>query len=347
MKVGIITVHKANNYGAFLQAFALQSYLQERGHQVWFIKHHVTKLFLYMCKEAVLSILQGRFLRIPFLIIQEGKMRQARKVLREKSKKQIADLDVVILGSDEIWNVRRKKICRYPILFGWGIPHHNKISYAPSVNSASIEDFGRNPKLVNALNELKTISVRDEHSKSIVAHITGKNVQVVLDPTALMSKEFYREHMKPVSVEKPFVLVYSYGRDMNDKDIITELIQYAHNRNLVLISVVGYLEWCDYNIGGSPFEVLAYFDAAEFVITDTFHGTMLSVIFEKDFIVTSVTSRKLEEVLRLFNVKERVISACDEISKVISTHINYDLVNRILYKKVQESKDFLDAALIE
>lgn len=123
--------------------------------------------------------------------------------------------------------------------------------------------------------------------------------------------------------------------------------EYAHSKNLILISALRYLEWCDYNIGESPFEVLAYFDAAEFIITDTFHGTMFSVIFEKDFLVTSVTSRKLDEILCLFHVKERVISACDEIGKMMSTHINYDLVNQILIKKVQESKDFLDTALIK
>ena len=345
MKIGIITVYKGSNYGAFLQAFALQNYLQESGNQVWFIRHFARTPFLAMCKKVIVSILRGEIYKISFLTTQENRMQKARKLLKEKHRKDINSLDVVILGSDEIWNIKRKKIYKYPFLFGKGIHHSNKISYAPSVNMSSIADFNRHPKMISALKELKTISVRDEYSKNIIMQITGKNVQLALDPTLLMSREFYRKHMQPINIKKPFILVYSYGTNKDNKDVITELVQYAHDKNLVLVSIMGYLKWCDYNIGASPFEVLSYFNEAEFIITDTFHGTVFSLIFEQDFIIPSVTSRKLDEILNLFNVKSRVISESDKIEKIISSHINYNLVNQILYEKVKESKIFLNDAL--
>ncbi len=345
MKIGIVTVYRGSNYGAFLQAFALQSYLQECGNDVWFIRHHARAPFLSGCKKVITSMLHGKFSEIPFWITQENKMRRARKRLKEISRKDIGNLDVIILGSDEIWNMKRKKIYKYPIFWGEGIRHENKISYAPSVNMASIEDFTKNPGQIKTLKELKQISVRDEYSKNIIEQVTDKDVQVVLDPTLLISREFYRKCMEPVRIENPFILVYSYGTNKIDRRIIANMVQYARDKNLMLVSVMGYADWCDYHIGASPFEVLTYFDKAEFIITDTFHGTLFSLIFEKDFIVPAITSRKLDEVLRLFHVKERVIQKPDEMEKIISEHIDYGLMHSVLGEKIKESTAFLDGVL--
>ena len=175
--------------------------------------------------------------------------------------------------------------------------------------------------------------------------VTGKDVQVVLDPTLLISREFYRKCMEPVRIENPFILVYSYGTNKIDRRIIANMVQYARDKNLMLVSVMGYADWCDYHIGASPFEVLTYFDKAEFIITDTFHGTLFSLIFEKDFIVPAITSRKLDEVLRLFHVKERVIQKPDEMEKIISEHIDYGLMHSVLGEKIKESTAFLDGVL--
>ncbi len=81
MKIGIVTVYRGSNYGAFLQAFALQSYLQECGNDVWFIRHHARAPFLSGCKKVITSMLHGKFSEIPFWITQENKMRRARKRL--------------------------------------------------------------------------------------------------------------------------------------------------------------------------------------------------------------------------------------------------------------------------
>lgn len=345
MKIGIVTVYKGSNYGAFLQAFALQSYLQKRGNEVWFIKHHARTPFLSVCKKVIVNMLHGKFFKIPFLVTQENKMRKARKLLKETNKKDIRNLDVIIFGSDEIWNIKRKKICKYPIFFGAGIHHDNKISYAPSVNMASIEDFNKSPRQIHALKELKRISVRDEYSKNIIGQVTGKDVQITLDPTLLMSGEFYRECMEPIKMEKPFILVYSYGTIKINEYVITKIVQYAHSKNLMLVSVMGHLDWCDYNIGVSPFEMLTYFNKAEFIITDTFHGAIFSLIFEKDFIVPAITSRKLDEVLRLFHIKERVVHEPDKIEKTILAHMDYGLIHFVLEEKIKESEDFLNGVL--
>ena len=180
MNICIVTIYNSPNYGAFLQAYVLYNVLKELGHEVTFLDTGARKQSKKIIKSTIKKIILFKFEKAYF---------ELKKYWVFKKNIQYCDLckndnsmnnqDIFVFGSDEIWNISRSEINKYPILFGVGIPDSYFVSYAPSINKTTLDEVLCNRNFLNALQRFDKISVRDKHSQKILNLIT--TVEYVAD----------------------------------------------------------------------------------------------------------------------------------------------------------------------
>lgn len=132
-----------------------------------------------------------------------------------------------------------------------------------------------------------------------------KKIERHLDPVFIYP--FKEEIIEPA--EKDYIIVYGYDERIHEDGIIEGVKRIAKKFNKKIISIGGYQRWCDENIAPSPFEVLGYFKNADFIVTDTFHGTVFSIKYQKKFatVVRSQNKQKLLDLLDFFGLKDRIV----------------------------------------
>ena len=344
MNIGIVTVYKNDNYGAFWQAYALKSFLEGRGHQVFFVKHNARNLNKNYIRNIIKATISGSIEkeRIKFLTINNIVFKNATRTFAECSVKDAHSFHLIILGSDEIWNVKRKKIYKYPVFSGLGFPN-TVVSYAPAVNRATPNDFLKHVAFQSSIQKLYAISVRDHYSKTVVEEITGRtDIVEATDPTLLMPISFYNKKIVPFQLDMPYILVYSYG-DHLLPDTVHELCTLATSKKLTLVSILSWFNWCNINKSVSPFEMLSLFQNATLIATDTFHGLMFSLLFQKQFLIISDGTPKLQNALRDFNIQERY--HLSDLETQLIQKIDYRHVNDSIESRRASSIVFLDRIL--
>lgn len=325
MDIRIITVFNSHNYGSYLQAKQLAAVLKNYGN-VDFLDTQTRNNFKLFIKKAKRVVKTSKsisdVIRGPIFEFKEW--RQIKKCWGMlPSSSEMADLDVAVLGSDEIWNITRSE-CLYPTYWGAEISSF-KISYAPSINKASIEDFHNNTNYVSYLNEIDRISVRDEHSKKVLSNLTDKDIELVIDPTLLMEPE----HVDSIPTV-PYIAVYVFeGSLMSDEK--NEIIAFAREKKLKLISAGQYLPWCDasiHSVNGNPFFI---FEHAEYVITNTFHGTAYAINYRTQFVSLGKRKPKIVSMLYQFDFGDRLVVNEGDLNKILSNKIDYSLYeNKII-----------------
>lgn len=349
MKICIVTIYNGSNYGAFLQANAMRMVLESLGHQVCFLKTKARNPRRTNQKKILKNILALQWKKeVLQFQIDSGKVyekAQASFAECELDSELWNQQDCILFGSDEIWNIRRKAIHQFPVFFGCGMKGKKKVAYAPSINLSERKDFEEHSYSLNALKEFQTITVRDGHSKQVLTDCLNRDdISVVLDPTMLLAKQDYERIAKARKLE-PYILIYSYGKNLSAA-IIREMQQYAKERSIKLVSVLNYFSWCDYNIPGNPDEILGLFQNAEAVFTDTFHGTVFSILFEKEFVIISKPTNKLSCLLENFQLSNRQPLGLINIEQILNQPISYVKCNQILEEQRKKSMEKL-LAMIE
>lgn len=347
MKVGIVTVYDSLNSGAFLQAYALKLALEKDGNEVYHLKtgaRNKLKMFLRRVdgdlKKKKIRIRDYWFYGQTIKKFANNKKSFRRCAIGDTAYNQ---LKIVIFGSDEMWNISRKDFLKYPIFWGKGVEGKRRIAFAPSMNNATVQDLERAGYPVQEIQKFSSVMVRDLHSQKELQKIYSKHeVKLVLDPTFLLKKEEYRDVEIPCK-EKEFIMIYSYGKGI-DENAVNEIKAFSKRTNLQLIAVGLYQEWCDKNIPVTPFEFLGYMDRAQYVITDTFHGAVFSIIYEKQF-VSYGKNKKSRELLKQFDLKDREINNDQKLSEIFNKTINYLRLGQIRSRMSDESLQLLMQAV--
>ncbi|TCL70749.1 polysaccharide pyruvyl transferase [Hydrogenispora ethanolica] len=249
--------------------------------------------------------------------------------------------ETVILGSDEIWNIRNLGCRPLPILYGLGINAGKVIAYAPSLGKTKYWQFVIFPYTIFGIKKLQSIGVRDSNTFDAISKLSKLSLEYVVDPTFLID---YSQILPPVEYSN-YVLIYSYGLDENEKGIITK---YAKGEEKIIISTGTYLEWADLNLTPSPFEWISLIKNADYFFTNTFHGTVFAIITNQQFISFGSHSDKVVDLLKSLGLIERNQNASDgydQIFKFIKKSIKYEDVSPFLEEKVKNSKKFLNEAL--
>ena len=329
MDISILTLYGANNVGAFLQAFSLQQVLGEicKDSNICFVRFPSAEQS--KMKKAFHYFKSLKFSKLYFKYKTSKKYGSIIKMLNidEELFSESRKYDTVVVGSDEVWNIKSNTFIHRPQYYAQNLSADNIISYAPSAGNSQIKDFAEAGIDFSGFDNL---SARDETTAAIVQKINGRIPPIVCDPTLLI--ESFDSYIHPVE-EKNYILVYSYELD---KKSINEIKNYARSHNKKLISVGVYNGWCDKNIVADPFEFLSWLASADQVITSTFHGTVLSVKLHKQAAVYAHTSNKIKGFLKQMSLDTINVSTGNNLSEVLENPIPYDQVE-VKIKEIRDS----------
>jgi len=254
------------------------------------------------------------------------------------SKNIKKDYDYFIVGSDQVWKPTRNRLSDIDLLTFAN--NSQKISYAASFGISNIDEIYQE-KLKRELPNFKAISVRENEGKTIIEKSAGiKNIEVLLDPTMLLDKSEWRKVSTNTKINhKKYAVCYFLG-DVN----ISDITEFCEQNKL------GVMFFNKKNEDFGPSEFLSSIDNAEIVFTDSFHGSVFSILFEKEFYVLERKEKDLRNdmisrintLLNTFNLENR------KINKIINLKrfkCDYASVNYILENERKKSKEFLEKAL--
>lgn len=330
--VGIYTFWNVPNYGTFLQAYALQRVIEELDKEAevrqiaYLDKMHYDQYYgrVNFCyrkkwinprfyKEIINRFLSWKEIceRQNFLDYY-GQIKNTGPLNKKTIKEQY--FDTIVLGSDIIWDYSIRMFNHDIHLFGNGFHANNVISYAASFGT--VKSGMEVPEyVINGLERMKEISVRDENSKKLVLEMTGREAEIVLDPTFLWDFMSDKKILGRPVKEKYMVV---YGSKFTDY-LVQGAQAYAKKHGLKIIcldSLSDNFTWCDEVVSQrnlTPFGWCAYFKYAEVVFTCTYHGLLFGLIYQKRlvFYPTPFIMDKAASLIASLGMEEVLISSQD------------------------------------
>ncbi|CCY89094.1 4Fe-4S binding domain protein [Mycoplasma sp. CAG:956] len=379
-KVGIVSCYFKNNYGSMLQAYATKKILDnnnipnetinidnnidfKKGKRKYyasqlfnfkFIKSKFGMIKLKLDKKIVKDLGKN-------ISIRDSKYKEFRKAFNlsiscpdYKSLSEMADAKYsdVIVGSDQLW-LPVNVVSDYYTL-NWVSDNINKISYATSFGISKIPDKYTD-EYKKFLSRINYLSVREESGKKICDEY-GISSKVVCDPTILLTKEEWeQEAVQERIIPDKYILCYFLGSNIEHRKFAEKLKEKTGYKIVSLNHADEYVKYSDtfaditpYDIG--PREWINLIKNAEYVCTDSFHGTVFSLLFNKTFFDfrrysesnKMSTNSRIDSLLDLAGVdKNRILTGNEDVDTVIKYKINYNKVNKNIDKIRQESKKWL------
>ena len=346
MKCGIVTVYNSENCGSYLQGYAMAKFLQKNGHEAVFIRQnfgdHSASRKNYFTK-LVKTVLRGNFAGAKLMVKRRALFRQA--IDQHLTVVENADgLDCCLLGSDVIWDVTGGLFRNHHPFF-WGTQFPTKvISYAASIGFSKKEDLEKYDFIRPALANMAAVSVRDEASQELLKPYCDKEIHLVCDPTYLVGREDYNAIAKPTERDK-FIFLYYYG-DLPAAD--REALQaIAKAEGLKIVTFGGYNPWCDLNLPYDPLLFLSIYDKADYIITNTFHGTVFSSIYEKRFAVVNTDKQKVINVLKMCGLSDKMTKTAADYDAILHSEFDYEMARQNIARERTNSLAYLTEALGE
>lgn len=372
MKIGIMSMQRIPNNGSFLQSYSLKRNLELLGNEVEFVD--------YLPGPVVMKNTQKKENRIKTLYQKCKKhfwyprkdddrwnrecndFRKWEKEYREKmmpvlgvtqdSTNQTEDLDLLVIGSDEVFNCIQPNpaVGFSKQLFGADSHAQKVISYAASFGNTSLEGlrkYGMDEEVGNLLKKMDAISVRDKNSVQMVQSLTGIQPEYHVDPVFLYDYEKETE----ISVDKKgYIVVYAYAGRITQKEA-KYILKFAKKYNKEIICLAGAQEYFGTFIKTNPFETLAYVKNADYVITDTFHGTVFSIKYNKKFAtlvrggegITYGNSMKLVDLLERFGLKNHIVDCLQGMENILVAEQDYTAVNQEIQNQKEKSIKYLSS----
>ena len=367
-KVGILSMQRIANYGSFLQAYGLKHILEDLGCDVQFVDYHPGETLIPAdggtgLRRKISKVLEAFKYNAPlrekikFIKYKKNYARNYYPYLGISSEMNYSpDLDVLVIGSDEVFNCvqNNTNVGFSPELFGANNNAKKVITYAASFGNTTVEKlkkYGVDKEVASYLNDIDSISVRDKNSGHVVKELTGKEPVYNLDP--VLAYDFIGKCSNiPTNVpEENYMILYGYAGRFS-KEECRKIRAYADSKGLKVFCIGGVQDACDKFIDCNPFQVIAYFQHADCVVTDTFHGTILSVITHRQFasVVRKTgysNAEKMTDLLGRLGLSDRVIEDLDKLGDCIANKIEYCLLDIFLDKERYNSYKYLKTKLVE
>lgn len=356
-KVGILSMQRVINYGSYLQAYGLKNTIMNMGFDVELVDYHVEGVApsngsIFESIKHYLKM-DGKFShKVGLFLHRRNFPKKYFPLLGISNYNYNPKLDYLVIGSDEVFNCFQKaKEVGYSLeLFGKDNNADYLLSYAASFGNTTIEKVDENKKreeLSFYLDKFNAISVRDLNSESIIKELLHKEPSINIDPVLLYDFTKDSKFSYERKIKEKYLLLYAYtGRiTKSESDYIKS---YAKSKKLKIVCIGG-IEPCGGKfVDCSPYEIFGYFKHAEEIITDTFHGTIFSIINKNKFhtLVRKSTNgsygneEKLSYLLHMFDLDNQLIYSIDEINKN-TKDIDYDHVFELLEKERNKSITYL------
>lgn len=337
-KIGILTFMQ-NNYGAVLQAYALQRYLRSNSnHDIEVIDFttdkHLSNNKIYKKRSSSL------FQWFVYLILTTFRYKQlhCRKRRIEVFKRKYINFskrystqeellsnppqkDIYITGSDQVFNPNSSYLPVYYLDFKrhMGL----KVAYAPSFGISTF-DLQLKNRVSKYLRDFDALSCREKAGADFISEIVEKDVPTVVDPTMLLTKQEWLKVTNKPEYKYKYIFVYDLNGAEKLIDIAQKLKGETGFRIVCLTNKVQKFYKVDKQIyDAGPCEFLGWVANAEYVITDSFHGTVFSIIFERQFysyVALTATSSRLDNLLSLYNLRNRIVTGNNSIDGEIISY---------------------------
>ena len=375
MKTGILTFHHAHHYGAQLQAFALMKAVRDLGPECEII-NYVRKDTLDgnsifkkgLTSRAMLSNantmmnygkLKRRHRRFESFVHEEMKLSEKFYGTYEQLAADSPGYDVYVCGSDQIWNPLIYKENTFdPAFFADFARGGRRVAYAPSFGISSIPEDKRE-LLKEYLKKFDCLSVREMQGERIIGDITGRDALTVLDPTLLLTGEQWGELSSAPVFKGPYLLCYFITDARKYSGFVQSL---AEKYKMPVVSLCGARRVVPQTrhivLDAGPKEFLGLFRNASAICTDSFHGTVFSINFEKEFYCFESSQKgekavnsRLNNILGKLGLTERIFSTqmvLQEFAECMTQKvgsIDYQKVDSILQEERRSSINYLRESL--
>ena len=372
--IGIITYHHYYNYGTMLQALALQEKVEQLGYQAELID------FKQDNSLSRYEMLKLRIKRMPVYIKERKKYRalaDSREKIKEKNElfeqfyktylhvgkkkytttQQLMEnppvYDGYVVGSDQTWN---PFVANSPEAFFLPFVENKskKGSYGPSLAVKSLSDE-KEKEYRKKLSNFSFLSCREQDGAQLLSRITQKEVKCVLDPTLLLSAKEWGKYCEFEIPKEPYILVYFLGEKSEHRRAVEKIQKLTNWKTISLPAAYLEMENNDYKkVWGGPKGFLSLIRGAALICTDSFHGTMFSINFQRNFFSfckssdseESSENSRLYSALNIFGLSNRIIHNMDNLTAE-DISIDYKNVIPILEEQRRDSIEYLENMLFE
>lgn len=365
--VGIVTIHKINNYGAALQAYALNKFLRNNNIEAYtidFITPRVAESYnIYYPVKSIMDIprnimcakyskkltLRGK--RFEDFLHTKVPMTPKAYFSDEEMEQEDFGYDYYICGSDQIWNTHCTNY-RDSFLLSFVKDKSKCISYAASVGESTIIE-SLVPKFKEELSGFKALSARETQGAQLISDITGRDVKTVVDPVFLLTKHNWEQLLVDIPLKKPYILFYAvHNGDIEGMRDFAKSMRKKLNMPLVVINSnlkdMLYINNKYYEAG--PQEFISLIKNAEYVCTNSFHAVAFSSILHTKFWVFASeagvsTSSRIHSITNILGLTNRVLNRKNSANVNLKEDIDFAQVDKKLQTMVETSKEFLLNAL--
>lgn len=362
MKIGILTLPLVSNNGGILQAYALQTFLKENGNEAILLQRQSKLPLRYKVKRLILSrIYKAKYLsKVEYDRLNENPRIFIQQYIRPISEPIFTDkylsryvlknnLDALIVGSDQVWRLEYCGKLMNAFFLDFKISSRvKKLSYAASFG---IEDWQNDKKTTNivrqSLKRFNAISVREDTGIDICKQKFDVNAVQLIDPTLLLDKNYYIKLIEEQKETKKNGKLFYYFLDENqDKIEMTNFCSKVLNMISFSVSSISDKERPK---AEKVTNWLKGFMDAEFIITDSYHGCIFSIIFNKQFIAIGNKERGLARflsLLKLLDLEDRMILRKQNLTiDLVTKLIDYKKINSTLDNQRKIAREFLDSNL--
>lgn len=379
-KIGIITFYHQNlNFGGLLQAYALpralKLYLDINAEQIDCVFIY-SEDFMQSQKKKKRNI-KGSLYQIEILFLSKLKQKNLNKRRRmfDKFMEEIPHSNITyncktvkacvkeyiafICGGDQIWNDYNSKIDIEAFTLQFVPKGVKKISYAPSMANLEMSDEFKFT-FSKGLSGLNAISVREKSSIPVLQELTDKLIQVVVDPVLLLQKKEWIKIANVPQTKEPYLLCYLLGNNVSQRKSVKKLAKQLNLKILTFSHIFGNaIQKCDLFFGdihdytSGPREFIGLIQNAELVVTDSFHASVFSMIFETPFYVferdkadaKNSTNRRIYDFLKEYQLDSQLVSeeSLAETNKIPKVDFKY--AHQHWEKRREESLEYLEYAL--
>ena len=360
--IGILTHYQVHNHGAILQMHGLYHTLEKMGLQPTVLTYRKDFSFI---DEKLTNKYSISLKSIPFYLGYLKEQGIAKTLFNFKKHKQLNDfkkqqyrfaplqaqqLDYAVIGSDEVFSLEAGVNI---MMYGHTVPAKTVFSYAASFGQTGLERIAEKhctDLIASGLNTLTAISVRDQASAQTVQQLTGKMPAMCCDPVLLYG--FEKELAQTVCAlpKRPYLVVYAYDQRLNELEEIAPIKSFAKKQGLSIISPGFYHQWADKNLNVTPLELLKVIQGAKYVVTDTFHGSVMSLLLNVPFAVKIRESNENKIDFLLTSMGGGIapkLADFTQLKPVITRPINWEAVNQNIQRLRAEGLAYLKGVMNE
>lgn len=364
MKIGIITYHFGHNYGAMLQAYAMQAVLKEMGHDPCFVylrkdyqftnkyERPRRRSFKGLCLTLVLRLLrkplQRRYERFEAFLAKELTLTKRYASETELSENP-PDLECYVCGSDQIWNLQSGV---NEFFYGNYVPDNARlVSYAPSFGNNEIPEKYVE-KVRNLLTRFHHLSVREESGCEMVRGLTGRQVTRTIDPVFLIENHVWEKLADAPTLPQPYIAFYALEMSTRASAIVARISKMTRLPVVVIAKGGIFMLTCRTRlaIDAGPREFLGWLKGASMVLTNSFHATVFAMKFDVPFVTIAHSHRntRMENLLHLAGLEERLIRNTSELNGWTRERLlapSGRTAEQNLRQEIEASKSYLMSAL--